>query len=166
MSRTGLSGLRRGGRGIRAAGRRGSQQRERIALLDGQVGLIQRIENRVSGIPTLLAAAREDLAAAQQTVADAGQRIGQPFRHAETLHDAERHLADLEAQLAELNDYAEPGQQDPTEEPLEARLTVETLHSSRSRIPQAAASKQQPSAKRARSAVRRAGAIYERRFAT
>jgi len=97
-------------------------------LLDGQVGLVQRIENRVSGIPTLLASAREDLAAAQQTVADAGQRIGQPFRHAETLHDAERHLADVEAQLAELNDDAEPGQQDPPEEPLEARLTVQTLH--------------------------------------
>ena len=97
-------------------------------LLDGQVGLIQRIENRVSGIPTLLAGAREDLTAAQQTVADAGQRIGQPFRHAETLHDAERHLADVEAQLAELNDDTEPDQRDPPEEPLEARLTVQTLH--------------------------------------
>ncbi len=97
-------------------------------LLDGQVGLIQRIENRVSGIPTLLAGAREDLAAAQQTVADAGQRIGQPFRHAETLHDAERHLTDVEAQLAELNDDTEPGQQDPPGQPLEARLTVKALH--------------------------------------
>lgn len=98
------------------------------ALLDGQVGLIQRIENRVSGIPTLLAGAREDLAAAQQTIADAGQRIGQPFRHAETLHDGERHLADVEAQLAELNDATEPVLKDPPEEPLEARLTVQTLH--------------------------------------
>jgi hypothetical protein len=97
-------------------------------LLDGQVGLIQRIENRVSGIPTLLAGAREDLAAAQQTIADAGQRIGQPFRHAETLHDGERHLTDVEAQLAELNDDTEPGLKDPPEEPLEARLTVQTLH--------------------------------------
>jgi hypothetical protein len=97
-------------------------------LLDGQVGLIQRIENRVSGIPTLLASAREDLTAAQQTIADAGQRIGQPFRHAETLHDAERHLTDVEAQLAELNDDTEPGQQDPPEEPLETRLTVQKLH--------------------------------------
>ncbi|MGA2455025.1 MAG: helicase-related protein [Solirubrobacteraceae bacterium] len=97
-------------------------------LLDGQVGLIQRIENRVSGIPTLLASAREDLATAQQTVVDAGQRIGQPFRHAETLHDAERQLADVEAQLAELNDDTEPGLKDPPEEPLETRLTAQTLH--------------------------------------
>jgi hypothetical protein len=50
------------------------------ALLDGQVGLIQRIENRVSGIPTLLAGAREDLAAAQQTIADAGQPRRDPPR--------------------------------------------------------------------------------------
>ncbi len=97
-------------------------------LLDGQVGLIQRIENRVSGIPTLLAGAREDLAAVQQTVTDAGRRIGQPFRHAEPLHDAERHLADVEAQLAELNDDTEPGLKDPPEEPLETRLTVQKLH--------------------------------------
>jgi N12 class adenine-specific DNA methylase len=97
-------------------------------LLDGQVGLIQRIENRVSGIPTLLAGVREDLTAAQQTIADAGQRIGKPFRHANTLHDAERHLADIEAQLTELNDDTDPRQQNPPEEPQEARLTVQTPH--------------------------------------
>lgn len=74
------------------------------ALLDGHVGVIQRIENRLAGIPTMLAHARQDLAAAEQTITDANQRIGQPFRHANDLDAAERKLADVEAQLADLND--------------------------------------------------------------
>lgn len=103
----------------------------RGTLLEGGVGLIQRVENRVSGIPTLLAHARDDLTAAQQTITDAGQRIGQPFRHAEALHDAERHLADVEAQLAELNQDEEPVPPEVPDPPLDARLTVETLHTHR-----------------------------------
>jgi N12 class adenine-specific DNA methylase len=103
----------------------------RDALLEGGVGLIQRIENRVSGIPTLLDHAQGDLAAAQQTIADAAQRIGQPFRHAQALRDAERHLGDVEAQLAALNDD-EPGEQPgPPELALDERVTIETLHAHR-----------------------------------
>lgn len=84
-------------------------------LLDGQVGVIQRIENRLAAIPTLLTDARDDLAAAQQAITDASQRIGQPFRHADALSDAEQKLASIEAQLAELNDAEaeEPRPLDP-----------------------------------------------------
>jgi hypothetical protein len=42
----------------------------RDTLLEGGTGLIQRIENRVSGIPALLDHARADLTAAQQTIFD------------------------------------------------------------------------------------------------
>ncbi|MGH2931145.1 MAG: helicase, partial [Solirubrobacteraceae bacterium] len=105
----------------------------RDTLLEGGVGLIQRIENRVSGIPALLDHARDDLATAQQTIADAAQRIGQPFRHADALRDAERHLTDVEAQLAELNhdQDEEPGVPEPPTPPIEERVTVETLHERR-----------------------------------
>ncbi len=99
----------------------------RDTLLEGGVGLIQRIENRVSGIPSLLDHARDDLTTARQTIADATQRIGQPFRHAAALRDAERHLTDLEAKLAELNE-APP---EPSDPPPDQRITVETLHAHR-----------------------------------
>lgn len=104
----------------------------RQTLLEGGVGLIQRIENRVSGIPALLDHARDDLAAAQQTIADAAQRIGQPFRHAQALREAERHLADVEAQLAALNHVDKPDDQQSSPAPaLDERVTVETLHAHR-----------------------------------
>lgn len=94
-------------------------------LLDGQIGLIQRIENRLAGIPTLLTHAREDLASAQQTITDASQRIGQPFRHADALHAAERQLAEIETKLAEL-DNDRPAQQDSREAPVDTELRAET----------------------------------------
>jgi len=102
-------------------------------LLEGGVGLIQRIENRVSGIPALLNHAGDDLAAARQTIADAAQRIGQPFRHAAALRDAEQHLTHVETQLAELHhDQGEdPGAPEPATPPLDERVTVETLHAHR-----------------------------------
>ena len=104
----------------------------RETLLEGGVGLIQHIENRVSGIPALLDHARGDLTAAQQTITDASQRIGQPFRHAQALREAERHLTDVEAQLAALNHDDEPEeQQSPPGPALDERITVETLHEHR-----------------------------------
>ena len=99
----------------------------RDTLLEGGVGLIQRIENRVSGIPSLLDHARDDLTVAQQTIADATQRIGQPFRHVAALRDAERHLTDVEAKLAELNETPP----EPSDPPPDQRITVETLHAHR-----------------------------------
>ncbi|MDA8298153.1 MAG: helicase [Actinomycetota bacterium] len=103
----------------------------RDTLIESGTGLIQRIENRVSGIPTLLAHARDDLAAARQTVTDAAQRVGQPFRHSQALHEAERHLADVEAQLAALNHDDQPGEPEPSDPPLDERITVEALHAHR-----------------------------------
>jgi hypothetical protein len=99
----------------------------RDTLLESGVGLIQRIENRVSGIPALLDHARGDLAAARQTIADAAQRIGQPFRHAQALRDAERHLTDVEAQLAQLNQDTD-ATPEPASQPPDQRISVETLH--------------------------------------
>lgn len=129
-------------------------------LLDGQVGVIQRIENRVAGIPTLLAHAREELAAAGQTILDAGERIGQPFRHAEALRDAERRLGGVEGQLAAVGDQ-EPGRQDPPEAELEAGCTVEALHG---RHPQPAgpAPLERPTPPRFVPAVRQGRELHQR----
>ena len=85
---------------------RGSLTVARDGFLDGGVGLIQRIENRVSGIPALLDHARGDLAEAEQTIADTDQRIGQPFRHAAALAAAEEDLTRIDTQLAAIHDGA------------------------------------------------------------
>ena len=74
------------------------------SFLDGGVGLIQRIENRVSGIPALLDQARADLERSNETFAEVAERIGQPFRHAQALARAEDDLARIETQLAAMQE--------------------------------------------------------------
>src|SRR5690606_15241821 len=95
------------------------------SFLDAGLGLVQRIENRVSGIPSLLDQAREDLEEAEQTVADTQQRLGQPFRHAQALADAEEDLARVESQLAAMQDEPAPEPAAPESEPVE--LTIEAV---------------------------------------
>lgn len=108
----------------------------RDTFLDGGIGVIQRIENRAAGIPSLLGHAREDLTAAEQAIADAEQRIGQPFRHASALAQAEEDLARVETQLAAMQeDIDQPSQSpppagDPVAAPSEA-LSVEAVRAHR-----------------------------------
>ncbi|MGN6761791.1 MAG: helicase, partial [Leifsonia sp.] len=80
---------------------------DRQSFLDGGVGLIQRIENRLAGIPAHLDHARTDLTAANEAATDADQRVGQPFRHARALADAEEDLADVETRLAAMQQDVE-----------------------------------------------------------
>ncbi|PDQ35285.1 MAG: hypothetical protein B5766_06695 [Candidatus Lumbricidophila eiseniae] len=95
------------------------------SFLEAGLGLVQRIENRVSGIPALLDQAREDLGEAEQTVADTQQRLGQPFRHAQALADAEEDLARVESQLAAMQDEPAPEPAVPESERIE--LTIEAV---------------------------------------
>lgn len=74
---------------------------------------------------TLLDQAREDLEEAEQTVADTQQRLGQPFRHAQALADAEEDLARVESQLAAMQD--EPAPEPAASESERVELTVETV---------------------------------------
>ena len=97
------------------------------SFLDAGLGLVQRIENRVSGISSLLDQAREDLDEAEQTVADTQQRLGQPFRHTQALADAEEDLARVESQLAAMQD--EPAREPATPESERVELTVEAVRS-------------------------------------
>ena len=95
------------------------------SFLDAELGLVQRIENRVSGIPALLDQAHADLEEAEQTIADTQQRLGQPFRHTQALADAEEDLARVEAQLAAMKDEPAPEPAAPTSERLQ--LTIEAV---------------------------------------
>ncbi|QPS35630.1 SNF2-related protein [Brevibacterium casei] len=72
----------------------------RDTFLAGGAGVIQRIENRVSGLPALLEQARKNLGEAEQSLAEASERIGRPFRHHDALADAEKELARIERKLA------------------------------------------------------------------
>lgn len=104
----------------------------RDGFLDGGVGLIQRIENRASGIPSLLEQARTDLASAEHERAEAEQRIGQPFRHAQALADAEKDLARIETQLAAMQeDIDQAAQPEPAPETEPHGLNVETVRAHR-----------------------------------
>jgi hypothetical protein len=104
----------------------------RQSFLDGGVGLIQRIENRASGIPSLLEQARSDLASAETERDDAEQRIGQPFRHAQALADAEKDLARIETQLAAMQeDIDHAAQPEPAPENPPSGLNVETVRAHR-----------------------------------
>jgi N12 class adenine-specific DNA methylase len=104
----------------------------RQSFLDGGVGLIQRIENRASGIPSLLEQARSDLASAETERDDAEQRIGQPFRHAQALADAEKDLARIETQLAAMQeDIDHAAQPEPAPGNPPNGLNVETVRAHR-----------------------------------
>lgn len=97
---------------------------------DGGIGLIQRIENRVSAIPTLLDHARADLDATQRACADAEQRIGQPFKHDRALKDAEHQLGAVEAELAAMqqeNRETPPGAAMPARVEPNAPVTVRDI---------------------------------------
>ncbi|MGN6035885.1 helicase-related protein [Brevibacterium casei] len=102
----------------------------REGFLDGGVGLIQRIENRASGIPSLLEQARHDLATAERERADAEQRIGQPFRHAQALTEAEHDLKRIETQLAAMQEDLDQPEED-TPAPASPALTVESVRAHR-----------------------------------
>ncbi|GAA4366344.1 hypothetical protein [Agromyces bauzanensis] len=95
------------------------------SFLEAGLGLVQRIENRVSGIPSLLHQARADLEEAEQTVTDTQQRLGQPFRHAQALADAEEDLARVESQLTAMQDEPRPEPAAPESERVE--LTIDAV---------------------------------------
>ncbi|WP_157517968.1 hypothetical protein [Microbacterium resistens] len=105
----------------------------RQAFLDGGVGLIQRIENRTSGIPSLLEHARTDLASAETERDDAAQRIGQPFRHTQASADVEKNLVRTETQLAAMQEDSDPAAQADTapESPRSSGLNVEIVRAHR-----------------------------------
>ncbi|WP_137802576.1 helicase-related protein [Kocuria sp. 2SI] len=105
----------------------------RETFLAGGAGVIQRIENRVSGIPTLLERARNDLDEAEQALADAQERIGRPFRHAAALTEAEQKLGQVEKKLAASRKKDNPDRTPPTDQPAggQRELTVETVRAHR-----------------------------------
>ena len=106
---------------------------DRDAFLNGEVGLVQRLENRASGIGALLEHARTDLADATQTITDTEQRIGREFRHDAVLDQAERDFARVQHQLAVMQSELEHDNEAPPPEPAPSRdaLTVEAVTSHR-----------------------------------
>ena len=68
-------------------------------FLTSGVGLVQRLENRVSGVEKLLVQARDDLARAEVLLAETDRRRGRPFRHLEALTAEERSVRRLERLL-------------------------------------------------------------------
>lgn len=74
----------------------------REEVLAAGVGLIQRLENRASGLPAVISTLRETIENESETLEQAQQRIGQPFKHAAALTAATERLHNVETALAEL----------------------------------------------------------------
>ena len=109
---------------------RGAFTITREQFYDGSVGLIQRIENRAAGIPSLLDQARADLEAAEEMLADTSAHIGQPFKHTTTLAEAEGDLARLEAQLAAIKE----GTREAAPNPERVELSIDTVRNHRAAL--------------------------------
>ena len=76
----------------------------RETFLESALGLVQRLENRVTGLEALVAQARREMTHAQDMQLDAEGRLGRPFRHAIALTDAGFRLRHVEARLAQHDD--------------------------------------------------------------
>lgn len=113
---------------------RSSFMLSRDLFLEGGVGLIQRIENRVSGIPSLLDHARTDHAAAEEATAEAQQRIGQPFRYTQALIDARDELTDVETRLAAMQEDIENTADAREPATADEGLTVEAVRAHRAAL--------------------------------
>ena len=114
---------------------RGTFALTRDTFLEGGVGLIQRIENRMSALPALLTQAQDDLTDALQRAEEAEQRIGQPFKHALALSSSEAELERVEKKLAAMQrsgttadpDSPEQGIDSESPRPSRPELTVEAV---------------------------------------
>lgn len=78
---------------------RGSFSMTRDTFLAGGVGLIQRIENRMTALPTLAQDAQAELNRAEQTLLEVAERVGQPFKQALALSSSEAELEKVEKRL-------------------------------------------------------------------
>jgi N12 class adenine-specific DNA methylase len=101
-------------------------------FLAGGIGLVQRLENRVSGIAALLAQARADQERSAVLVQESERRSGVPFRHTAALAETERLVERLERRLREgpAAQNAPGGDVSPRRQPLEPR----TRPASRTRV--------------------------------
>lgn len=95
---------------------------------EGGIGLIQRIENRVGAIPALLTQTRADLETARRAIADAEQRIGQPFKHEEALDQTEKQLVAVESALTAMQEENGETVSTPSPATALAPVTVQSLH--------------------------------------
>lgn len=71
-------------------------------FVDAGVGLIQRLENRVSGIPTTIQRLHSEVADAEEELADLEPRIGAAFKHSDALRQSTRRLEAVQSELAAL----------------------------------------------------------------
>ncbi|MEV8339106.1 helicase-related protein [Leucobacter sp. NPDC077196] len=106
---------------------RGSFTVTRETFMAGGVGMIQRIENRMAEIPKLIEKTRTELQQAQQTVADAESRIGQPFKHTLALSAAEANFERVSKELLAMQRKNDAPNMPATPADARPELTVEAV---------------------------------------
>ena len=88
-------------------------------VLAGNLGVVTRLENLQASIPTILDRTQELLTENELNLADAEQRIGQPFKHTEQLAEVQARADAITAQLVE----QERGPETPAPSPRKALVS-------------------------------------------
>lgn len=71
----------------------------RLELLEGGVGIITRLENKVAGLPEYAAQLEHAITEKRGVLADVDAQLGKPFKHEDKLHQARTACVELEEKL-------------------------------------------------------------------
>ena len=71
----------------------------RLELLEGSVGIITRLENKVSGLPDYAAQLEHSITERTAVLADVDAQLGKPFKHEDKLAHARAKCVELEGKL-------------------------------------------------------------------
>ncbi|MDF1480333.1 helicase [Leifsonia sp. H3M29-4] len=81
----------------------------RSEFLEGGIGVIRQLENRAAGIPRVIAELERDNLVLAGEVAEADERLQEPFKHARELEAARVRAASVNAELAEMQALQQRG---------------------------------------------------------
>lgn len=74
----------------------------REVFLEGGIGLVRQLENRVAGIPKSIDTVTAERTQHEQTIVEADERLKLPFKHADDLAAATHRAEDITRRMAEL----------------------------------------------------------------
>ncbi|MFK4637136.1 helicase [Paenarthrobacter histidinolovorans] len=99
----------------------------RLELLEGNAGMVTRLENKVAGLPGYAEQLQETIAEKTAVLADVDAQLGKPFKYEDKLHQARQTSAELEKMLQESIEAPQRPQSEGTGTPdaAESRETVQ-----------------------------------------
>lgn len=86
----------------------------RLELLEGSIGVITRLENKVAGLPDYAAQLQHTITEKNAVLADVDAQLGKPFKHEERLQEARAKCTDIEEKLKASIEPPRPVQKEPS----------------------------------------------------